>query len=102
MTLSNVCLTAQPRFSQIRPKIIFSVEAVSYNMKTHDHLGKLGEVVDKLDSVERVVVLPAIHSQSDIDISNIPHAVFLEDFIETGRQEDGTFPPLIFEQVRLQ
>ena len=26
---------------QIEPKIIFSVEAVSYNMKTHDHLAKL-------------------------------------------------------------
>ena len=101
MTLSNDSLTARPRFSQIRPKIIFSVEAVSYNMKTHDHLGKLGEVVDKLDSVKCVVVLPAIHSQSDIDITNIPHAVFLDSFIKTGRREDGTFPPLAFEQVSL-
>ena len=50
------------RFSQIEPKVtddlmrnavtiaflsfqvIFSVEAVSYNMKTHEHLGKLGQV----------------------------------------------------------
>lgn len=26
------------RFHQIKPKVIFSVEAVSYNMKIHDHL----------------------------------------------------------------
>ena len=26
---------------QIEPKIIFSVEAVSYNLKKHDHLAKL-------------------------------------------------------------
>ena len=29
------------RFRQIEPKIIFSVEAVSYNLKKHDHLAKL-------------------------------------------------------------
>ena len=29
------------RFQQINPKLIFSVEAVSYNMKVHNHLDKL-------------------------------------------------------------
>ena len=29
------------RFQQINPKIVFSVEAVSYNMKIHDHLGTI-------------------------------------------------------------
>ena len=43
------------RFLQIRPKVIFSVEAVSYNMKTHDHLGKLRQVVDGLyDALQQV------------------------------------------------
>ena len=32
------------RFSQIQPRVVFSVEAVSYNMKTHDHLSKLSQV----------------------------------------------------------
>ena len=43
------------RFQQIRPKVIFSVESVSYNMKTHDHLSKLRQVVDGLyESLEQV------------------------------------------------
>ena len=29
------------RFQQINPKLIFSVEAVSYNMKIHNHFDKL-------------------------------------------------------------
>ena len=33
------------RFSQIKPRIIFSVEAVRYNAKQHDHLEKLRNVV---------------------------------------------------------
>ena len=41
-------------------KVVFSVEAVSYNMKTHDHLGKLSQVVNKLEDVEKVVVIPFV------------------------------------------
>lgn len=33
------------RFSQIQPKLIFSVEAVVYNGKEHAHLDKLQQVV---------------------------------------------------------
>lgn len=33
------------RFSQIQPKLIFSVEAVVYNGKEHGHMGKLQQVV---------------------------------------------------------
>ena len=33
------------RFSQIQPKLIFSVAAVIYNGKTHDHMEKLTSVV---------------------------------------------------------
>ena len=87
------------RFSQIQPKIVFSVEAVSYNMKTHDHLTKLSQVVNKLDSVEKVVVIPFIHDQENIDLSGVNKAVFLDDFLETGRGCDGEFPPLEYVQV---
>lgn len=34
------------RFTQIKPKIIFSVNAVRYNNKIHDHMGKLTKVVE--------------------------------------------------------
>lgn len=33
------------RFSQIQPKLIFSVEAVVYNGKEHGHMDKLQQVV---------------------------------------------------------
>ena len=33
------------RFTQIKPKVIFSVEAVRYNGKVHDHTEKLKNVV---------------------------------------------------------
>ena len=30
-------------------------------MKTHDHLGKLSQVVNQLEHVEKVVVIPFVH-----------------------------------------
>ena len=33
------------RFAQIEPRVIFSVNAVVYNGKVHDHMTKLKEVV---------------------------------------------------------
>lgn len=39
------------RFSQIQPKLIFSVEAVIYNGKEHSHLEKLQRVVKGTRSV---------------------------------------------------
>lgn len=66
------------RFSQIKPKIIFSVEAVRYNGKVHNHLLKLKSVVDGLPDIKKVVVYPFCTSYEDIDISSIPNGyVFL-------------------------
>jgi len=46
------------RFSQIKPKIIFSVEAVRYNGKVHDHMAKLQQVVQGLPELEKVILYP--------------------------------------------
>ena len=34
------------RFTQIQPKLIFSVNAVVYNGKVHNHMDKLEQVVN--------------------------------------------------------
>lgn len=41
----NIFQGVLDRFSQIQPKLIFSVAAVVYNGKTHDHMEKLSSVV---------------------------------------------------------
>merc|ERR1712038_230950 len=87
------------RFSQIQPKVVFSVEAVSYNMKTHDHLAKLSQVVNQLSSVEKVVIIPFIHETENINIHQLKNSIFLDDFLETGKQSDGTYPELTYEQL---
>ncbi|XP_038229523.1 acetoacetyl-CoA synthetase [Dermochelys coriacea] len=85
------------RFSQIQPKLIFSVEAVVYNGKEHNHMEKLNNVVKGLPDLRKVVVIPYVSSREVIDISKIPNSVFLEDFLATGKGDQA--PQLEFEQL---
>uniref|UniRef100_A0ABI8A6W6 Acetoacetyl-CoA synthetase n=1 Tax=Felis catus TaxID=9685 RepID=A0ABI8A6W6_FELCA len=85
------------RFSQIQPRLIFSVEAVRYNGKEFSHMEKLQQVVKGLPDLERVVLIPYLASREKIDISKIPNSVFLDDFLAAGRGEQA--PQLEFEQL---
>ncbi|XP_075032973.1 acetoacetyl-CoA synthetase [Mixophyes fleayi] len=86
------------RFSQIQPKLIFSVEAVIYNGKEHSHLEKLQSVVKGLPDLKKVVVMPYVFPKDKIDLSKIPNSVFLDDFLATGKVGDQS-PQLEFEQL---
>jgi acetoacetyl-CoA synthetase len=46
------------RFGQIEPKVLFACDGYWYNGKIVDCLGKLGEIAERLPTVERVVVVP--------------------------------------------
>lgn len=64
------------RFSQITPKLLFSVNAVVYNGKVHDHLEKLRSVVGQLESLEKVVVFRSI--DQDFELTDIQNAYNLK------------------------
>ncbi|CAL8294298.1 unnamed protein product [Gadus morhua 'NCC'] len=87
------------RFSQIQPKLIFSVAAVIYNGKTHDHMEKLTSVVKGLPDLNKVVVIPYARTKEETDISKIPNSVFLDEFLAYGMGEGDQFPQLEFEQL---
>ncbi|CAG5124946.1 unnamed protein product [Candidula unifasciata] len=85
------------RFTQIQPKLIFSVNAVHYNGKVHSHIEKLEQVVKGLPELERVVVIPFVED-FHVDLTSIPLSVSLADFLQ-GATKDGGVPELSFEQV---
>ncbi|KAG2470913.1 AACS synthetase, partial [Polypterus senegalus] len=86
------------RFSQIQPKLIFSVSSVVYNGKEHDHMEKLKNVVKGLPDLEGVVVIPYVRTREETDISKIPNSMFLEQFLALGKEGDQD-PQLEFEQL---
>ncbi|XP_052222832.1 acetoacetyl-CoA synthetase-like isoform X2 [Dreissena polymorpha] len=85
------------RFSQIQPKVIFSVNAVHYNGKVHDHIEKLEKVVEGLADIQKVIVFPFV-STGPCEIRNIKHSILLDDFYKFGL-ENGEIPNLTFEQL---
>lgn len=68
------------RFRQIEPKLLVSVNAVTYNGKDHDHSQKLKLVVQGLPSLTRVVVFSLLEPITDV--SDIPNAVTCRQFLQ--------------------
>lgn len=67
------------RFGQIEPKVLFTTDGYSYNGKSFDSIGRVGDIVQDLPSIQQVVVVPYL--QGKPDISPIPRAVSYQDFI---------------------
>jgi acetoacetyl-CoA synthetase len=84
------------RFHQIKPKIIFSVTSVIYNGKKHDHISKLVEVVNAIESIEKCVIIPFHDNDSD-PIEKIPKNVKLNEFLTLN--DEDLKKDLYFEQV---
>jgi acetoacetyl-CoA synthetase len=78
------------RFSQIAPKILFTVDGYVYKNKPFPMLADVKSVVESLPSIEKVVVVPYVSDAPDI--SGIPKSVLYGDFLGTADEID-------FEQV---
>merc|ERR1719309_174109 len=85
------------RFSQVKPRLLFTVESVFYNNKVHDNLSKVAQVVDALKCIEKTVVCPFVKTQPEISIDIVRNSYFLDDFLSLGREdEDLEFTPVPF------
>ena len=82
------------RFGQIRPRMLFCAAAHPYNGKQHDDLGKVREIVQAIDSIEHVVVVPYLAEDPRID--EIPNAVTYAAFTDNDAQ-DMDFERLPFD-----
>ncbi len=72
------------RFGQIEPRVLFTCDGYFYAGKTVDSLERVRGVLEKLPSVQRVVVVPYIETRPDI--SALPRATYWADYL-TGATE---------------
>jgi acetoacetyl-CoA synthetase len=78
------------RFGQIAPKVLFTADGYRYAGKLLDSTGPIAQVLQRLDSVERVVVVPypsvagADRAPDRPDPKSLPHAVSWDDFLGAG------------------
>ncbi|KAF9201722.1 hypothetical protein BGZ49_008075, partial [Haplosporangium sp. Z 27] len=73
------------RFSQIKPKLLFSINAVVYNGRPHDHVQKLRQVLEGLE-VEKVILVPFVPSQP-CEGSSVDKGTTWSEFLATSGED---------------
>ncbi len=69
------------RFGQIEPKVLLTADQYGYGGKRFDCLEKIRGVMDRMPSVERVVVVP--YSGEPMDLAGLRNAISWPDFAGT-------------------
>jgi acetoacetyl-CoA synthetase len=78
------------RFSQIEPKVLFTVDGYIYKNKPFSMLADVKAVVEAVPSIEKVILVS--HVNDSPDIAGIPKGVLYGDFLK----DEGE---IVFEQV---
>ncbi|WP_250464713.1 acetoacetate--CoA ligase [Microbulbifer sp. GX H0434] len=81
------------RFGQVEPKVLLACEGYFYNGKTIDSLPRLKEIIARIDSIRKMVVVPVARSADETAaaIADIGRAVTLADFEGAAPQRALTF-----------
>lgn len=83
------------RFGQVEPKLIFTTNGYFYNGKAYDSLDKVVAVLQKMPSVERVVIVP--YKEQDPSISKVSGAVLYQSFLSKEEDLEIEFTQLPFD-----
>ncbi|TAK83238.1 MAG: acetoacetate--CoA ligase [Betaproteobacteria bacterium] len=83
------------RFGQIEPKVLFCADGYRYNGEAHSSLERVREIAEKLPSVRKVVVVP--HLDARPDVSEVPKAVLLEEWLRRYTPGNIAFAQLPFD-----
>jgi acetoacetyl-CoA synthetase len=83
------------RFGQIEPKILFATDGYFYGGRTIDLLPRLREIVDRLPSVEKLIVVPYTERSPRLD--GIAHAAEIHEFMASWTAGEIAFERLPFE-----
>ena len=67
------------RFGQIEPRLLITADGYSYNGRSIDSLSRVREALERLPSVQRVIVVPYLEDDPDLDA--LPLAKTLEETI---------------------
>ncbi|SHG11111.1 acetoacetyl-CoA synthetase [Microbulbifer donghaiensis] len=86
------------RFGQVQPKVLFACEGYFYNGKTIDSLPRLREIVARIDSIKKMVVVPVARSAAETKaaVDSLDRAVALDDFVGAAPERALTFAQTAF------
>jgi acetoacetyl-CoA synthetase len=82
------------RFGQVEPKVLLCCDGYYYNGKVVETLPRIAEIVARLPTVERVVVVP--YACPEAGVAAVPRAVRLADFLAPFAAQAPAFASLPF------
>jgi len=82
------------RFSQIEPKVLFTVDGYFYKGKRFNSLLNAEKIAKEIPSLEKVIVVR--YTEETSDIGSIPNAVYYDDFLAKERRVEIQFEQLPF------
>ena len=82
------------RFGQIKPKVLFTADGYFFKGKALDSLERIADILKKLPSIEKVVVVP--YTSPEPDIGKVPNAVHYNDFTSAEKGLEIEFEQLPF------
>ncbi len=85
------------RFGQIEPTLLFSCDGYTYNGKPIDVRDRVGEVVERIPSIRRAVMVPFLEDRPDL--SAVPRAAHWHEFVAASAvpEADLRFEPVPFD-----
>ncbi|MDB5864923.1 MAG: acetoacetate--CoA ligase [Betaproteobacteria bacterium] len=83
------------RFGQIEPKVLIVADGYYYGGKTIDVMPRIRDVLAKLPTVEKTLIVPYLQAQPPIE--EIPGAVLLDDFVAPYSAAEISFERLPFD-----
>jgi acetoacetyl-CoA synthetase len=83
------------RFGQIEPKVLFCADGYRYNGQEHDTLERVREIVERLPTLRKAVVVPTLDEH--VDVSDVPKAVRLDEWLRRYTAGDIAFAQLPFD-----
>ena len=86
------------RFNQTEPKVLIACDGYWYNGKAIDIRDKLAELAPRLPSVERLILVPYLHNEADMQATELPKAVSWARFVAPHTAvTEPEFIPLPFD-----
>src|SRR2546428_493761 len=83
------------RFGEIEPKVLFCADGYRYSGQEHDTLERVREIVERLPTLRKAVVVPTLDEH--VDVSDVPKAVRLDEWLRRYTAGDIAFAQLPFD-----
>ncbi|KFM80138.1 Acetoacetyl-CoA synthetase, partial [Stegodyphus mimosarum] len=85
--------------ARMEPKFLITVDHHQDNGVDFNILENLPIIVDNCPTLEKVIIIPSKEETVTNGISHIRNGIFLGEFLESGRNPDGSVPDIVFEQL---